>query len=179
MDSRIELLLRVIDEAFDHKSWHGTNLRGALRGLSIHELMWRPQPERHNVWEITLHAAYWKYTVRRRLLNEKRGSFDLKGSNWFLRPVDDSPHEKQWKSDLSLLLETHSSLRNAVANLDPEKLHRKADSGTTTFLSLITGIAAHDHYHAGQIQLLKRLYHSEVAKSSRSNGTRRKALREA
>ena len=38
-----------------------------------------------------------------------------------------------------------------------ETLGRRAPGGTTTNLALITGIAAHDLYHAGQIQLLKKL----------------------
>ena len=157
MDSNIEILLRLIDEAFDRKSWHGTNLRGSIRGLSVEQVIWRPQPQRHSIWEIVLHAAYWKYTVRRRLLGEKRGSFSLKGSHWFPRPVAGTNNESQWKSDVLLLMSTHSSLRDAIAQLTPKALARPADGGKTTVLSLVTGIAAHDLYHAGQIQLLKRL----------------------
>jgi hypothetical protein len=158
MDNRIDLLIRLIDEAFDRKSWHGTNLRGSIRGLSVRDAMWRPQPQRHNIWEIAVHAAYWKYTVRRRLLGEKRGSFSLKGSNWFERPILGVADESQWKSDVALLVSTHASLRSAVAQLAPKDLLKPADGGSTTVLSLITGIAAHDFYHAGQIQLLKRLH---------------------
>jgi hypothetical protein len=32
-----------------------------------------------------------------------------------------------------------------------------ASGGTATVADLVTGIAAHDVYHAGQIQLIKRL----------------------
>lgn len=157
MDDSINIMLRLIDEAFDRKSWHGTNLRGSLRGLTVPEVVWRPQPRRHNIWEIALHAAYWKYTVRRRLRGEKRGSFPLKGSNWFARPVVGAEEESHWKSDVALLVSTHVSLRDAISQLTSRDLARHADGGTTTILSLITGIAAHDLYHAGQIQLLKRL----------------------
>ena len=31
----LALLLKVIDQAYDHRSWHGTNLRGSIRGLSL------------------------------------------------------------------------------------------------------------------------------------------------
>jgi hypothetical protein len=48
----------------------------------------RPRPGAHNIWEFTLHAAYWKYVVRRRITGEKRGSFVLEGSNFFERPVE-------------------------------------------------------------------------------------------
>lgn len=60
-----ETLLALLDEAYDHRSWHGTNLRGALRGLPSAVAAWRPEPMRHNIWELVVHAAYWKYAVRR------------------------------------------------------------------------------------------------------------------
>ncbi len=157
MDQRIGILLRMLDEAFDHKSWHGTNLRGSLRGLTPSEAAWRPSGRRHNIWEITVHAAYWKYAVRRRLLGEKRGSFPLKGSNWFLRPGKGVDAVELWRSDVGLLVTMHRSLREAVAALELDALGHAAAGGKTSTLALITGIAAHDLYHAGQIQLLKRL----------------------
>jgi uncharacterized damage-inducible protein DinB len=157
MDDRVTVLLRMIDEAFDHKSWHGTNLRGSLRGLSASEAAWRPAAGRHNIWELAVHAAYWKYTVRRRLLGEKRGSFPLTGSNWFERSTHGPDARARWTSDVRLLVETHRTLREAVAGLEPRDLDGAAGGGTTPILSLVTGIAAHDLYHAGQIQLIKRL----------------------
>ena len=63
----LDILLGLLDEAFERKSWHGTNLRGSLRGLPAKQAAWRPGPRRHNIWEIAVHAAYWKYAVRRRL----------------------------------------------------------------------------------------------------------------
>jgi hypothetical protein len=151
----LALLLAQLDEAYDRPSWHGPNLRGSVRGLTPAAAAWRPAPGRHNVWEIVVHAAYWKYAARRRLLGEKRGSFPLKGSNWFARPADAT--EKAWRADLALLDETHRRLRAAVAGLDPARLHTTRAGRRYTQTALIRGIAAHDVYHAGQIQLLKRL----------------------
>ncbi|HJS59272.1 MAG TPA: hypothetical protein VKA01_14315 [Vicinamibacteria bacterium] len=56
-----EILLGLLDEAFDKKAWHGTNLRGSVRGLDARTAAWRPGPRRHNIWELAVHAAYWKY----------------------------------------------------------------------------------------------------------------------
>ena len=151
-----ELLLGLLDEAFDKKAWHGPNLRGALRGLSAEEAAWRPAPDRHNVWEAMVHAAYWKYAVRRRLTGEKRGSFALQGSNWFERPKA-SPSEAAWRDDVALLLAEHEKLREVVASFPPRRLQRRSSGSRFSNLALIRGIAAHDLYHAGQIQLLKRL----------------------
>ncbi|MBI4810692.1 MAG: DinB family protein [Ignavibacteriales bacterium] len=105
----IKLLLQTIEEAFHKKSWHGTNLRGSIRGLTAKEAAWRPAKDRHNIWEIVVHCAYWKYAVRRRILGEKRGSFPLKGSNWFKRP-DGKPNEELWRQDVALLEETSPSI---------------------------------------------------------------------
>lgn len=157
-DPQITLLLKMIDQGYDRKSWHGTTLRGSLRGVSAAEAAWRPAPDRHNIWELAVHAAYWKYSVLRRLRGGERGSFPLEGSNWFPRPLDSvSPDERAWKQDLSLLGQVHRELRAAVAVLTMEDLEKVPEGSATTVSDLVVGVAFHDIYHAGQIQLLKRL----------------------
>jgi len=146
--------LDAIDLAYDRQSWHGTNLRGSLRGVTARQAAWRPARGRHNIWELAVHAAYWKYAVLRRLTGAKRGSFALEGSNWFARPVQ--PTDAAWKADLALLERTHRELRAAVAALPAARLRARVQ-GKRTAAWLLAGIAAHDLYHAGQIQLIKRL----------------------
>jgi uncharacterized damage-inducible protein DinB len=150
-------LLFLIEQSYDKKAWHGTNLRGSIRGLSAHEAAWRPGAGRHNIREIVVHCAYWKYIVRRRILGEKKGSFPLKGSNWFQRSTD--PSEQTWREDVKLLETCHRSLLDAVSQLSPGELPRKPKGSKVSTLAIIVGIASHDVYHAGQIQLLKRLQH--------------------
>ena len=104
-----------------------------------------------------VHAAYWKYVAWRRLTSSTRGSFPLDGSNWFERPVPGHSGERAWRQDLTLLEETHRQLRAAVAALGPRDLARRDATGKFTNADLIAGVTAHDIYHAGQIQLLKRL----------------------
>jgi uncharacterized damage-inducible protein DinB len=157
VDAQVERLLGVLDRAYDRKSWHGTNLRGSVRGMGVEEAAWRPGEGRHNAWEVAVHAAYWKYAVWRRLTGAPRGSFPLAGSDWFARPEPGAGTEAAWKADLELLAEMHRRLREAVAALDPAALDRPAGGGHTTAFDLVAGAAAHDLYHAGQIQLLKRL----------------------
>lgn len=153
--SIIDVLLDNLDRAFDKKSWHGPNLRGTIRRVDEATASWRPGKGRRNIWEIVVHAAYWKYAVRRRLLGEKRGSFPLKGSNWFARPASKTP--TAWAADIALLDETHQALRRAIATLSPADLQVTPASSKFNNGEIIVGIAAHDVYHAGQIQLLKRL----------------------
>ncbi len=147
-DSASALLLQMLDEAFEKKTWHGPNLKGSLRGVTAEDAAWRPAPGRHNIWELAVHAAYWKYAVHRRLRGGPRGSFALRGSNWFARPA--VRNEKAWREDRALLLREHRKLRQAVADPGGEKQLRAR-------LRMIFGVAFHDVYHAGQIQLLKKL----------------------
>jgi len=149
-------LLALLDEAYDKQAWHGPNLRGSLRGIDPQQAAWRPAAGRKNIWEIAVHTSYWKYCARRRLTGEKRGSFPLKGSNWFER--SDPADRRQWQSDLALLEQMHRELRSVVAAFSPDKLLVQIAKTKHTPLRLIQGIALHDVYHAGQIQTLKRLY---------------------
>ncbi len=117
------MLLDGLDEAFDKKSWHGPNLRGAIRGVTAEQAAWRPAGDRHNIWELTLHAAYWKYVVRRKILSEKRGSFVLAGSNFFERPEGGSAAtEAAWKLDIAILEAEHRNLRERLPSCRPARL---------------------------------------------------------
>jgi hypothetical protein len=183
VDGALAVLLAAVDQAFQRKSWHGPNLRGALRGVTAEHAVWRPARGRHNIWELALHAAYWKYIVARRLRGRAaRGAFPLPGRDFFARPFGSplgdlatsppdlaapppdaagSPpvvSESDWRRELELLVAMHGDMRAAIAALAPASLDRPSASGSkTTARDLILGAAAHDLYHAGQIQLLKRL----------------------
>src|SRR5258706_6190835 len=115
MPPEIPLLVDFLDEAFDKKSWHGPNLLGSIRGVTARQAAWRVAPGRHNIWEYALHAAYWKYVVRRRLTGDKRGSFVMKGSNFFDRRQD--PSETTWKKDVESRKAQHQDLRPAGLQL--------------------------------------------------------------
>lgn len=149
-----ELLLAALEEGYWKKAWHGPNLRQALKGVSATEAAWRPAAGHHNIWEETLHAAYWKYDVRRILEGGKRGSFVLKGSNFFARPEKGKLTEAAWRTDKEILETEHERLRDAVK----KALKRGAN---VKIARLICGVAFHDIYHAGQIRLLRRLQRAD------------------
>ncbi len=153
--TELRWLLRLLDQGFDHAAWHGPTLGGAIRGLNAKLAARRPAPDRHNVWEIVLHTAYWKYAVRRRLTGAKQGAFPREGSNWPALP--DVLDERHWRADVRLLKDEHRKLRRAVSALRPGSLGRRLAKKRWTTSETIHGIAMHDLYHAGQIQLLKKL----------------------
>lgn len=149
------LLLSMIEEGYKRKAWHGPNLRGTLRSLTAKQAARRPGRRRHNIWEIVVHCAYWKYAVWRRISGEKKGSFPLQGSNWFVRPLINS--EKKWREDIQLLNAMHSRMCERIGALKPADLRKVPKGSKVTIRSIVSGIAMHDVYHAGQIQLLKRM----------------------
>jgi hypothetical protein len=145
-----ELVLALLDEAYEKRTWHGPNLRQSLRGVTAKQAAWRPGRGRHNIWEVALHAAYWKYAVRRRIEGGKRGSFALKGSNFFVRPENGKWTEAAWSADKALLDQEHRQMRAAI-----ERVLRMPRG--TGILRMLYGVAFHDVYHTGQIRLLRRL----------------------
>jgi hypothetical protein len=145
-----QLLLALLDEAYQRKTWHGPNLKQSLKGITAQQAAWRPAPGRHNIWELALHSAYWKYAVRRVLVGGKRGSFVLKGSNFFERPERGKITEAAWRADLRILGTEHRALQKIVRQILQKPVSSKV-------LRMLYGIAYHDIYHAGQIRLLRRL----------------------
>ncbi len=161
MDHMKELLLALVEEGFQKQAWHGPNLRSSLRGVSAEEAAWRPGKNRHNIWELTVHAAYWKYAVTKRLTGSKGHEFPEKGRNFFAREaktMSGRETEENWKRDLALLAKTHNELRATIANMSDSEMERRCRGSRQTVRQNVAGIAMHDVYHAGQIQLLRKLY---------------------
>lgn len=146
--SQAQWWIDLLNEPFHAKAWHGPTLRGALRGVTAEQAVWRPASGRHNIQEIVIHAAYWKFAVRRRLLKNRALSFGERGTNWFPRPI---ASEAVWKEDIARLDREHAALLETIASLNDATL---AD---TKSIRMIRGIAIHDAYHAGQIKLLVKL----------------------
>ena len=145
-----EWILALLEEGYEQKTWHGPNLRQSLKGVSAKQAAWRPASGRHNIWELTLHAAYWKYAVRRKLEGGKRGSFILKGSNFFVRPEKGIVSNAAWRADLAILEKEHRAMEKSI-----REVLRKPVSPKN--IRMLYGIVFHDIYHAGQIRLLRRL----------------------
>lgn len=155
MDARIRLLVEIVEQGYTAPSWHGTPLAGALRGLTVREALWRPGKARHNIWELALHAAYWKYIVRRRILRDPTVTFPREPANWPALPRP--ANAAAWKRDRALLADQHRRLVQAIRGLPGAQLERRGWRSKWRTKQEIYGIASHDLYHAGQIQLIKRL----------------------
>lgn len=144
------------------RGWHGgPTALGALRGVTAKQASWRPGPRRKSIWDLALHIAYWNYAVRRRLegltASGSTARFDRGPSNW-PKPAR-SADDHAWAADVALVRTEHEKLLKAIASIRPALLARKPRGrGEWTYAELVLGIAQHDAYHIGQIQLVKRLW---------------------
>jgi uncharacterized damage-inducible protein DinB len=125
--------------------------------VTSEQARWAPTPKRKSIWQLALHIAYWKYAVRRLLEDGPVARFPRKPANW--PSVAPAPDAAAWERDVALLKAEHQRLLDAVRRVRDWPLDRIPREGRKwTYGELLLGIAAHDAYHTGQIQLLKRLW---------------------
>ena len=108
-------LLATYDQAFAGRSWHRTPLVGSLRGLAPEGALRRPAPGRHNIWELVLHCAYWKFEVRRRITGDERSNFPRDGLD--LPELPAGPDLAGWNRGRAWLRREHFLLRAVVEGL--------------------------------------------------------------
>lgn len=156
-DSELAGVLEILEPPKGFKPWHGgPTLMGALRGVDNEQAIWKPAPDRHSIWELALHIAYWDYRVRRHINSEKEKGFGRSPADW---PIIDDPSEAAWNKDKAFIKQEHEKVVKEIKAFPIKRLDKYfSDSKKWNFRQLLEGSAAHYTYHIGQIQLMKRLY---------------------
>ena len=148
-----QFLTRILDEGYGPGAWHGPDLKAALADVSDELAFWRPSPQRHNIAEVALHHAYYVRSVRGQLSGTAPEPFMLEGEDWF--ELSDGAR-LNWPKIQSTVEAEQRKLAAVVADLAAGRAQSKL-SDIERF-NLVLGISCHAVYHAGQIQLLKRLH---------------------
>jgi DinB superfamily len=143
---------RVLNEGYGPGAWHGADLKAALTDVAPARAFWRPAPGRHNIAEIGLHHAYCTRTVWSQISGKPAEPFVLEGEDWF-EVADETT--LSWPKILATVDREQQRLRALVADIEAGNVTSPlADAERFT---LVLGITCHAIYHAGQIQLIKRL----------------------
>lgn len=158
-DEILNSIFEVLDPPSRFSPWHGgPTLMGALRGVHADQAAWKPAPDRHSIWELALHIAYWNYSIRRHFDPDTPKGFSRSPSNF---PEVSDSSDKAWKADKLVISEEHDKLILTLKGFPASRLAEKIDTPKEwTYAQLLTGAMAHDTYHIGQIQIMKRLYTS-------------------
>ena len=149
LDARV--LMRIVDEGYGPGAWHGADLKAALADVSPELAFWRPSPARHNIAEVALHHAYFARQVRGRLTGGEPEPFVLEGDEWFALP-DES--RLSWAGIVETVDGEQRRLAEAVRGLASNRQSTLTDDER---VEIVLGITCHAVYHAGQVQLLKKL----------------------
>ena len=143
---------RILQEGYGPGAWHGPDLKAAIADVTSDAAFWRPGPSRHNIAEIALHHAYTAHSVRAKLTGKPAEAFALEGEDWF--PAE-KPARMTWKQIAKVLDSEQQQLAAAVEEIESGRA--ASPLSETEQLELLLGVTCHAIYHAGQVQLLKRL----------------------
>lgn len=147
------VLPRILEESYGPGAWHGADLKAALADVGLELAFWQPAPGRHNIAEIAIHHAFYVHSVRERLLGTAAEPFLLEGEDWFGL---DGQTGLGWPEVQAAVETQQLRLVEVLAEIASGRVQSPL-SGSERF-DLVLGIACHGVYHAGQVQLIKRLY---------------------
>jgi DinB superfamily len=143
---------RVLREGYGPGAWHGPDLKAALADVTSALAFWRPGPGRHNIAEIALHHAYCARSVRAQMSGRPSEPFVLPGEDWFA--VDDE-RTMSWEKIRETVDAEQQRLGELIGTAKAGAVNSPiADEER---FGLVLGITCHAIYHAGQVQVIKRL----------------------
>jgi hypothetical protein len=151
LDARV--LARTIEEGYGPGAWHGADLKQALADVPEALAFWRPAAGRHNIAEIALHHAWCTRAVRAQLSGTPPEPFLLEGEDWFEVP---GKTRLAWPEIQATLEAEQRRLASVVSDIAAGRTKAGLADGERFDLAL--GITCHAVYHAGQVQLIKRLH---------------------
>ena len=145
-------LNRILDEGYGPGAWYGSDLRAAVGDVAAAAAFKRPAQGRHNIAEIAMHQAYWAAQIAAKLTGEAPAPFPLEGEDWFELSNES---RLSWEQITATLETSQQRLSQAVAGIASGARTSPLDEAER--FDLVVGITGHAAYHAGQIQLIKKL----------------------
>lgn len=134
-----------LDQFFTGGNTWQAALYQQIDGLTVEQVLWKPAPDRHSIWDVILHINHWKqYAIAYVRGTEK----SIAEGNWTLAPAD--ANEANWQKELARTKQLHEDFKDAAKSLG-EGLFDTNDKKANYVRQLI----CHDAYHCGQIGLLR------------------------
>lgn len=132
-------LLQLWNDHHNSNTWI-TATRKALGDLTLEQAAWKPDPDRHSIWQIVNHMVFWHtYALDRARGGPILAQAEIESRNW---PEPDTISEDAWRRAIETYNGMHRDVVRAIE--DPEF---KIES--------IPNMLTHTAYHTGQIMQLR------------------------
>jgi uncharacterized damage-inducible protein DinB len=147
-----DAVLGHLEYTFEKEAWQPP-LAAAIAGLTAAQAAWRPEPQRHSIWQIVRHVTRWKQAAFDDWNGHRPDYDEIEQGDW----QDASGDDAAWQADVAALREVAARIKAWVAARTDEELARTREGDSATLAVRIQRMATHDIYHAGQIQYLRAL----------------------
>lgn len=132
-------LLKLWNDHHANNTWI-TATSKAMAGLTPEQAAWKPDPERHSIWQLINHMVFWHtYALDRARGGPVLDQAEIQRRNW---PEPDAITDNAWRQ----AIETYNAMyREVVRAIEDPGF--KIDS--------IPNMLTHAAYHTGQIMQLR------------------------
>jgi uncharacterized damage-inducible protein DinB len=146
--SETDRIVRLLTKTFDKGAWHGPTVSEVLENINPEQSHWRAGSS-HSIIELVLHMISWRTFAAHRLRGD--ATYEVIPEMNFPAPVSES-----WAEVCGRLEISQQELLEAARNFPESQLGELVPSSSFkyTYYTLLHGIAHHDIYHSGQIQLI-------------------------
>jgi len=144
---------------YEGNAWHGPAVLDAIQDVSAAQAAAHPVPGAHSIFELTHHIAAWIGEVTSRLQGNPPGS----PADGDFPPSSIRVDDAAWADVRARLERRQAELLESVATFETARLddavdpkNRRDTDGPVSYRALLSGLAQHSAYHAGQIVLLRK-----------------------
>lgn len=133
-----EALVKLWEEAWEEGLWAAAWSK-VVEGLTPEQAAWKPQPERHSIWQIVNHILFWREYSFRALAGDKPDGAEVERRNW------------EEPAEASVAAWEATQRRYAESRQEVLRTLRGEEARLNRFLYHLP----HDNYHIGQIMYLR------------------------
>ena len=150
-------LLSDLRRIYEGNAWHGPAVLDAIKDVTAGQAGARPIPNAHSIYELAHHIGAWIGEVTSRLQGNPPG-MPADGDFPQVSVVDAA----SWTDVCARLERRQAELLETVASFDSARLDDpvnpsdRGKDGPVSYRALLSGLAQHSAYHAGQIMILRK-----------------------
>lgn len=147
-------IIHNLQNVWNGEPWFGKPVKEILTSLPENIVFNKPNNASHSAIELVYHLHAWaSFCMHRVAKNIDKGLITTEVENW--PAVNPSTHN--WQQAIEALEKVQQDLITLLATKEDSFLDETVDFRKYNFRFLLTGLAQHTIYHAGQIAYLQKL----------------------